>query len=82
MNPSPTHSAGRITTEDEFLIQLAEAAYLVVSKSGFRGSFLAFLCDFKKALDEILCRNIEGLFNPLPHSDFDIPKNSDSPCQG
>lgn len=48
------------TAGDEFLNQLAEAAYQVVSQFGFKGSFLSFLCFFKEALEEVMRRK-EGL---------------------
>ncbi len=45
---------------NEFLTQLAETAYLMVSKCGFRGSFLSFLCSFKEELEQVLVAKRKG----------------------
>lgn len=39
---------------NEFCDRVAQASYLVASEHGFRGSYLAFLADFQKALGEVL----------------------------
>ena len=38
---------------NEFCDRVTEASYLVASECGFRGSYLAFLSDFHKALEQV-----------------------------
>lgn len=40
--------------QGEFFDRVAEACYYVAVKWGFPGSFLAFLCDFQKALEHVV----------------------------
>lgn len=52
---SPKSSAGK---EDglmkEFLNQIARAGYMVALSLGFRGSFVKFLSELQKALEEVI----------------------------
>jgi hypothetical protein len=38
----------------DFLIKVTEAAYQVALKTGFRGSFIAFLSDLQEALESVI----------------------------
>lgn len=47
------------TLMKEFLSKMTEASYQVALKTGFRGSFMAFLSDLQEALDQVIQKDRE-----------------------
>lgn len=61
MNHLKTSSRETETLMQEFLAKMTEASYHVALKTGFRGSFIAFLNDLQDALEQVIQKDREFL---------------------